>query len=75
MDAGMSVHKAFPAGVRAGNGAMEPLAFQLVVVAVSVSALRNRGKTMREFIAPTALFIGAHIAILYVAAQMYALGQ
>jgi hypothetical protein len=30
---------------------------------------------MREFIAPTVLFFAAHIAILFVDAQMYALGQ
>jgi hypothetical protein len=30
---------------------------------------------MREFIAPTLLFVGAHVAILVVAMQMYALGQ
>ena len=30
---------------------------------------------MRELIAPTVLFFGAHIVILYIASQMYALGQ
>lgn len=30
---------------------------------------------MRELIAPTVLFVGAHIVILFVAAQMYAVGQ
>lgn len=30
---------------------------------------------MREFLAPTLLFVGSHIVILYMAMQMYALGQ
>ena len=30
---------------------------------------------MREFLAPTLLFIGSHIAILLIAMQMYALGN
>ncbi len=30
---------------------------------------------MREFLAPTLLFVGSHIVILYVAIQMYALGH
>jgi hypothetical protein len=29
---------------------------------------------MRDFLAPTLLFIGSHVVILYVAMQMYALG-
>jgi hypothetical protein len=30
---------------------------------------------MREFLAPAVIFVGAHVAILYVAVQMYAVGQ
>lgn len=30
---------------------------------------------MREFLAPTLLFIGSHIVILLIAMQMYALGN
>ena len=30
---------------------------------------------MSEFIAPTVLFLGAHAIILFIAVQMYALGQ
>lgn len=30
---------------------------------------------MREFLAPTLLFVGSHVVILYLTMQMYALGQ
>ncbi len=30
---------------------------------------------MREFLAPTLLFVASHVVILYVAMQMYALGH
>jgi hypothetical protein len=30
---------------------------------------------MREFLAPTLLFVGSHVIILFVAIQMYALGN
>jgi hypothetical protein len=71
-----SVLNALPTGIRAGNRWRGNLqASNSFQSHPQSKPLRHQGKTMRELIAPAVLFVGAHIVILIVAAQMYALGQ